>query len=238
MVLKSGQPDLVLQPYWLMAIPASLYLLLGLLMAGPNWRWPVAAAAMGAAQLLLALLMGWGYSAVEGQPRDAYDALAHGLWSFAPGTVLQAGYALAVGAVLVAWLTRPGEEPEPMPDEGDAAEVHLPDLSQAEGPQEAVAMVCALPEVGAALIRQHDALFAAGAWRRDPVAALHRANALLKRTGPGLNTFSCDEAMLLVRWENAHTVALIATTQLPPDLAHELLRGLWAWEMVPEPAPE
>jgi hypothetical protein len=237
MGLKGSQGDVPVEPQWLMGAALALLLVVALVMAGVNWRWPVSYVIMVAAQAFLALLMGWGYSAVEGVSRDAYAAAQHGLWDYLPGTALQIGFAVALGAVAVAWFTR--DTPEPLGQSLSEAEgaPGLPDLAAAEGPPEAVIQACEVAEVGAALLAQDEVIFAAGAWQGDPEAALGRVMALSRVTGPGLNTYNLDGAVLLVRWEGAHVVALTATSHLPADLAHELLRDLWAWEMVADEAP-
>jgi hypothetical protein len=232
--LKGGQPDMPLQPQWLMGAAAGLLVVLALAMGGLSWRWPATLAVMAAGQVLLALMMGWGFSAVEGRPRDAYAALVHGLWDYMPGLLLQVGFAGALGAVAAAWFTQDGLEPGQALAPGDRDGAALPDLGGAEGPQAAVEMACREAGVGAALIAQEETLFGAGAWQRDPRAALDRVLTVARLTGAGLNTFTCGEALLLVHWEGAHCVALLVAAALPADVAHELLRDLWGWEMMPE----
>lgn len=243
MALKGVQGDIPVEPQWLMAADAGLLLVMALTMAGFTWRCPVAFAVMLLAHALLALLMGWGYSAVEGVSRDPYAAVQHGLWNYLPGTALQLGFAIAVGAVAVAWLTGPAQPAPAVPPAPEIAsgEPTLPDLAQADGPAEAVQWVCALPEIGAALLAQDGAVFAAGAWERDPMAALQRTLALARRVGQGLNSYHLNGALLVVRWEGTHVVALLATRALPPETVHQIVRDLWAWEMVadePAGAPE
>ncbi|NPV48728.1 MAG: hypothetical protein HPY69_17450 [Armatimonadetes bacterium] len=243
MALKGVQGDIPVDPQWLMAADVGLLLVMALVMAGFTWRCPVAFGIMLASQALLALLMGWGYSAVEGASRAPYSAIQHGLWDYLPGTALQLGFAVAVGAVVVAWLTGPPQQlsaGHPAAETG-AGEPTLPDLAQADGPAEAVQWACRVAGVGAALLAQDDAVFAAGAWERDPNAALTRTMALARRVGQGLNSYHLDGAVLVVRWEEAHVVALLATSALPPEIVHQLVRDLWAWEMVvddPAAVPE
>lgn len=234
MALKDVQGDIPVEPQWLMAADAGVLLLVSLVMAGLTWRWPAALAVMVASQAFLALLMGWGYSAVEGVSRDPYAAVQHGLWDYLPGTALQLGFAVALGAVLVAWLTDSSPR-TPAESQADEAEgVALPDLAGADGPAAAVSRACEVREVGAALIAQEEAIFAAGAWQRDPAAALARAMSLSRLVGQGLNSYNLDGTVLVVRWEGTHVVALIATSSLSSVAINELVRGLWAWEMVPE----
>jgi hypothetical protein len=236
--LKGGQGDMPVEPQWLMGAAAGLLVILALAMGGLSWRWPATLAVMAAGQLLLALMMGWGFSAGEGYPRDPYAALLHGLWDYLPGLVLQVGFAGALGAVAAAWFTRDRPEADHAPAPGDLDVAALPDLGSADGPEAAVQMACQQPGVGAALIAQEGTALAAGAWQRDPRAAADRVLAVARLTGAGLNTFTCGEALLLVHWEGGHCVALLVAATLPADLAHGLLRDLWGWEMVAEEAEQ
>lgn len=232
LVLKSVQGDLPLDPPWLLAGAAGLYLLLGLLMGGATWRWPLATLVMAAGHAFLAVLMGCGYGAVEGQSRSLYDMAAHGLWDYMPGTVLQIGFAGVLGAVAVAWWTREScTECYVVPPEAEPEVICLPELDPLAQPGDSLARVVAVPEVGAALVGESEALVAAGAWERDPAAALARVRQLSRLTGSGLNTYDLGPARLLVRCEADRCAALLATSKLPTALAHELLRGVWALDL-------
>ena len=234
--LKSGQTDMPLTRLWLMGVIAGLYLLLGLALGGLTWRAPLLLATMAAAHLFMALLMGWGYCAVEGRARIVYEALQHGLWDYLPGTALQIGFAGIFGAVL-ADLLQPGAALEEEPEEPQPALPPLPDLSAAPSQQSAVDLAGSTDGVAGALLAR-GVVVAAGAWQRDPEAALHRVKALSTKAGSGLSSFHFDRASLLVRSEGDGTVALLLREGVGNEWAHDLLKALWAaGERLPFDAP-
>ena len=100
LVLRHAQSDLPVQPTWIMGVLAGLYAVLAVLAEGFTWRSVVLLAALLAAHAFMALLMGWGYSAIEKEPRDIVAAIQHGLWDYLPGTALQFGFACVLGIVL------------------------------------------------------------------------------------------------------------------------------------------
>ncbi|MEN6305037.1 MAG: hypothetical protein ABFD96_20055 [Armatimonadia bacterium] len=226
LVLKANQQDLPLQPTWLMAIPVVLYVLVQAIAQGPTAGALLGVVIMIVAHLFLALLMGLGYSAVEGQPRAAYGALQSGLWAYVPGTALQFAFACLTGLVFAAWHTNRPASVVQSPEEAPQP-VLLPDLQQAPTAAAAVATAAAVPGVGAALLASADVV-AAGAWERDPDAALARIQSLASRTGHGLNSVSLDRVCLLVRSEPGKLAALLVGSELSRPAGHDLLRDLWA----------
>lgn len=224
--LKAAQQDMPVQPVWVMGVLAGLYVVLGLLAEGLTWRTAVLVAAMPVMHLFMALLMGWGYAAVEGQPRGLVGALQHGLWDYLPGTALQFGFACMLGIVIDVWL-----EPVPEHEEAEAEEIPapepLPEVGQAGNLAEAVGRLMAAPGVAAALAAADD-VQAAGVWERDPQGALQRVLAVTSRSGEGLNTLSLDAVSLLTRAEGGQVAALLVGREIEQTQAHELLRQLWA----------
>lgn len=224
--LKAAQQDMPVQPVWVMGVLAGLYVVLGLLAEGFTWRTAVLVAAMPLTHLFMALMMGWGYAAVEGQPRGVVEALQHGLWDYLPGTALQFGFACMLGIVLDVWL-----EPVPEREEPEAEEVParrpVPEIAQADSLADALSRLVAVPGVAAALAGADD-VQAAGVWERDPQAALQRVLGVTSRSGAGLNTLSLDAVSLLTRAEDGQVAALLVGRDIEQTQAHELLRQLWA----------
>lgn len=228
--LKAAQADMPMQPQWIMGALVGLYLVLALLAEGFRWRSPVLLAAMLAAHAFTALLMGWGYSAVEGHPRAFVPALQHGLWDYLPGTALQFGFACLVGIVLDMWL-------EPRPDvsaedaAGDEAALPalepLPDLGGAADLPAALQAAVSLRGIAGALAAATEPL-AAGVWAGDPAAAWRRVRAIVARGGAGLHSVPLGEVSLLVRSEEGRVAALLVTGEVGQPAAHEVLRQLWA----------
>lgn len=239
LTLKGRPGAMPLEPSWLLAAAGGVYVVLGLLLGGATWRWPAVTLIMAATHALMALLMGYGYGAIEGQGRAPYEALAHGLWDYLPGTVLQVGFAGALGAVAVAWWTRtPCTECYVVPPETEPEVICLPDLDPLAPPAESLAQVVAVEGVGAALAAEGAALVGAGAWARDPQAALARVRRLARLTGAGLNTYDLGPTRLVVRCEDDRCAAVLTTVKLPTALAHELLRGVWSLDLALLPPPE
>lgn len=226
--LKAAQADMPVEPPWIMGALAGLYLVLAMLAEGCRCQSLVVLAAMLAAHAFMALLMGWGYAAVEGQPRGLVPALQHGLWDYLPGTALQFGFACLVGIVLDVGLesAQQAEEPEPEPKTVPPP-TPGPDLSAAADLHAAVAAVAGFAGVAGALAAAETPL-AAGVWARDPQAAWQRVQAMVKRSGAGLHALRLDRASLLIRSEEGHTAALLVTDALDQQAAHEVLRQLWA----------
>ena len=223
--LKGGQADMLLEPPWLMGAVAGLYLLLALGLGGVSWRWPVLFLAMIAAHLFMALLMGWGYSAVEGESRTLYQAAGHGLWDYAPGTALQIGFAGVLGSVLAALLQPQAQWSASVPGLGPAPPA-LPDLSGAADVQAAVDLACEAEGVAGALL-SGEAVVGGGIWQRDPEGALARVRAVSSKAGSGLSSFHFDQAGLIVRSEEERTAALLVGGEVKNEAAHDLLKGLW-----------
>lgn len=209
MALKAAQESMPLQPTWVMGLLAGLYAVLACTAAGFTWRAPVLLAAMAAAHALLALLMGWGYAAVDGTPRDAYAALTEGLWNYVPGTALQFGFACVLGIVLEAHLER---EPAGAADDDDEeapwAPMEFPDFALCTDLQSAVDAAVGVPAVSGALLLVGETV-GGGIWQRDPASARGRVEALVGRTGTGLNSFTLDHVNLLTRSENGRLAAVI-----------------------------
>lgn len=227
LALKSGQADMPLEPTWILGAVAGFYALLALGLGGASWRWPATFGIMAAGHAVLALLLGWGYAAVGGQALDAYGALVHGLWDYLPGTALQVGFAGVLGTVAAAWLTAPCASVCMIIDGPEPELICLPDLDGL-APAEAVQAACGLPPVGAALVSRGDLIAAAGAWGTDPATSRTRLASLKQVTGSGLETLTWDGATLILRSEEDALAAVLVTAQLPGELAHELLRRLWA----------
>lgn len=225
--LKSAGQDMPLQPLWVMAGLFGLYIALAAVATGWSWRLPVTVLAMIAAQAILALLMGYGYSALEGQGRAMYDALLHGLWDYVPGTALQFAFACFVGIALAAQL---GREPSPAVATVEDEETgELPDLTELE-PQAALSKLTAVPGVAGALLADGAQLAASGVWEDDPGAALERVQALAKLLGAGLNSCPLAQVNLLLRNADGRLAALLVTPETTQQQAHALLRALWAVE--------
>jgi hypothetical protein len=233
LALKSSQGDVLLEPHWLMAIPALLYVGLGLALGGLTWRWPVLTALMASLQVLAALLLGWGYSAMEGAAREPYDALVHGLWEYAPGTALQVGWACFAGAVLAAWL-----QPAPVTGEEEVAPVAeapaLPSFPQSASPTVLCERAAAVPGVAAVVIATEGSVAGGGVWERDPLAALQRLRVLRRKCGEGLQTVPLGETVLVWRCEGPHLIALLTRPTVQPEVLYGLLRALW--EATDDPA--
>lgn len=226
LVLKANQQDLPLQPTWLMGVPFAVYFVIQMIAQGITGGAFLGVLLMALAHVFMALLMGLGYSAVEGQPRTVYEALQSGLWAYTPGTALQFAFSCLTGVVLAAWhanhpetlVASPCDDPEPL---------FLPNLQEAPTLAAAVSLAAGVPGVGAAMLSS-SALVASGAWERDPEAALARIEALGSRTGHGLNSISLDCVWLLVRSEPGKIAALLVGSQVSRPCAHDLLRDLWA----------
>lgn len=233
LALKSGQGDVLLKPEWLMAIPAALYVGLGLALGGLSWRWPVLTVLMACLQVLAALLLGWGYSALEGAARGPYDALVHGLWEYVPGTVLQVGWACFAGAVLAAWL-----QPEPVtgetPGEPLAEVPALPSFPREASPTVLCEKAAKVGGVAAVVIATEGSVAGGGVWERNPLAALQRLRVLRRKCGEGLQTVPLGETVLVWRCEGDHLIALLARPKVVPEVLYGLLRALWEATDEPE----
>jgi hypothetical protein len=224
--LKAAQQDMPLEPLWIMGVLVGLYVVLAGLAGGLTWRFPVVLSAMLAAHAVMALLLGWGYAAVEGRALDAYQALVHGLWNYIPGTALQFAFACIVGITLQGQL-EPREELEGCEEAPEEALfVQTVDLSTAQDAQSAVNALTAVPQVPGALLAGAD-VFGGGIWERDPAGALARVQALLSLTGAGLNSFPLSQANLLTRTQSGQVAALLVTDEVDRETAHALLRELW-----------
>jgi hypothetical protein len=225
-VLKAAQENMPLEPLWLMGALIGLYVVLAFTAGRLTWRTPVVLASMLIGHAVMALLMGWGYAAVEGVGRAASAALVHGLWDYMPGTALQFGFACVLGIIVDAALETivPAVQAEE-DDEGFSIE-DVPDLSILSDAQTAVTALSAIPGVGAALLAGATA-HGGGVWESDPLAAASRVRALLSRTGAGLNAFPLGQVNLLARNENGHAAAILVTDAIGQQLAHALLRELW-----------
>jgi hypothetical protein len=227
--LKAAQQDMPVQPQWLLGALAGLYVVLAGLAEGLTWRAAVLLGAMLAAHALMALLMGWGYAAVEGEPRALAAALQHGTWDYLPGTALQFGFACLTGIVLDVWLEpleeEEGEEAEEVEAEAEAAPG--PDLSAAADMAAGLELAVGVPGVAGALYAAGESL-AAGVWARDPQAALQRVQAVVTRSGAGLNSLPLEAVSLLTRSEEGRVAALLVTPEIEQPAAHDLLRQLWA----------
>lgn len=224
--LKAAQQDMPLYPTWIMGVLAGLYLVLAVTAGGLTWRMPVVLVGMLAAHALTALLMGWGYAAVEGQGRDAYQALVHGLWNYIPGTALQFGFACILGIALQGQLERAGEQEDHEEEEPTGLLLPVPDLTNVESAQTAVNALTFIPQVPGALLAGAG-VFGGGIWQRDPAAALGRVQALLSLTGAGLNSLPLSEATLLTRMQHGQVAALLVADEVDRQTAHALLRELW-----------
>lgn len=239
--LRAVQQDMPVNPPWILGVLAALYAVLALLAEGFTLRSLTLLGAMLVSHLFMALLMGWGYSAVENEPRAFVPAAQHGLWDYLPGTALQFGFACLVGIVLDAWLEPQLEESVDEADEGDAAEpdAELPDLAAAADVPAALALAVTVPGVAGALVSAGEPQ-AAGIWARDPQAAHQRLDAITSHAGAGLNSIPLDAVSLISRAENGHLAALLVTRAQDPAGAHALLRGLWTVlerETAAAPAP-
>ena len=230
LILKSSQGDVLLQPHWLMAIPGVLYIGLGLALGGLSWRWPTITLSMGLLHLLSALLMGWGYSALEGAARRPCEALVHGLWEYAPGTALQAGWACFATVVLSGWLyPKPAESDstDELVAELTAAPAALPSLPRHCSPSTLCQRAATVPEVAGVLITGEGSAAGGGIWEGDPLAALQRVRALRQQCGDGLQTIPLGETVLMWRCEGARLIALLAGSQVSVEVLSGLLRKLW-----------
>jgi len=226
-VLKAAQENMPLEPLWLMGVLVGLYVVLAFTAGQLTWRTPVVFASMLLGHAVLALLMGWGYAAVEGAGRGAYEALVHGLWDYMPGTALQFGFACVLGIIVDAQLetvVSPVADEETEDEEFRIEDV--PDLSSLSDAQTAVRALSAIPGVGAALLAGAQ-VHGGGVWESDPAAAWSRVRALVARTGAGLTSFPLGQVSLLARSENGHTAAILVTEAIGQQLAHALLRELW-----------
>lgn len=229
--LRSAQDAMPVEPQWLLAVLGGLYVVLAFAAGQFTWRAPALLASMLLAHLVMALLMGWGYAAVEGHPRTGLQALVEGLWRYLPGTALQFGFACIMGIILDAHLLGAAEEESEAPAEALPPGVPaLPDLSAAADTATALAAAAACPGVAAVLLCRspEGATLGAGVWERDPAAALGRVRALLVATGSGLNSFALGSVNLVTRSENGHVAALLADGRLNQQTAHALLREVWA----------
>ncbi len=224
--LKAAQADMPMQPTWIMGALAGLYLVLALLAEGFHWRSLVLLAAMALAHAFTALLMGWGYAAVEGHPRALIPALQHGLWDYLPGTALQFGFACLVGIALDVRLEPGVEDAEEEPEEPEAEPAPGPDLSGAADLPAVLAAAVACVGVAAALVAA-DTVQAAGVWAGDPQAAWRRVQAMVARGGTGLHSLPLGEVSLLIRSEDGRTAAVLVTAELDQPGAHDILRQLW-----------
>ena len=227
--LKAAQQDMPVQPVWILGALVALYVVLAGLAQGLAWRALALLGAMLAAHAFMALLMGWGYAAVEGSPRALVPALQHGLWDYLPGTALQFGFACLLGIVLDVWLEpqpeEAADEAEPEPEAAPSAEP-FPDLSAAADVAAGLERTVAVPGVAAALYAAGEPL-ATGIWARDPQAALRRVQSVVTRGGAGLNTLPLQTVSLVTRAEDGKTAALLVTAELTQPAAHDLLRQLW-----------
>jgi len=226
--LKAAQQDMPVQPSWVLGILAALYAVLAVLAEGFVWRSFVLLGAMLAAHAFMALLMGWGYAAVEGTPRAFLPALEHGLWDYMPGTALQFGFACLLGIVLDVWLEPRQQEalPEAAPEPEPAGQP-APDLSGAADMAAGLELAASVPGVAGALYAASEAQ-AAGVWARDPLAARQRVQAVVARSGAGLNTLALEAVSLVTHAEDGQVAALLVTAALDQAAAHDLLRQLWA----------
>jgi len=225
-VLKAAQENMPLQPLWLMGALVGLYLVLAVAAGQFTWRAPIVFASMLLGHVVMALLMGWGYAAVEGAGRSAYEALVHGLWNYMPGTALQFGFACVLGIIVDAQL-EPVELAAETEGHEEAFSVEdVPDLSTTDDTQTALTALTAIPGVAGALLSGADA-FGAGVWEGDPAAALTRVQALTALTGSGLNSFPLGQVNLLTRSANGNAAAILVTDAVGQHLAHALLRELW-----------
>ncbi|MBU0608944.1 MAG: hypothetical protein KKI08_13750 [Armatimonadetes bacterium] len=225
--LKAAQADMPMQPTWIMGALAGLYLVLALLAEGFHWRSLVLLAAMALTHAFTALLMGWGYAAVEGNPRALIPALQHGLWDYLPGTALQFGFACLVGIALDVRLEPEVEDAEEEAGEPEAEPVLGPELSGAADLPAALAAAVACSGVAGALVAA-DTAQAAGVWAGDPQAAWGRVRAMVARGGTGLHSLPLGDVSLLIRSEDGHTAAILVTAELDQPGAHDILRQLWA----------
>lgn len=237
--LKAAQQNMPVEPTWVMAVLVALYATQAVAAGQGTARALAVFVVMLLSHAIMALLMGWGFAAVEGNGLSGYDALAHGLWDYLPGTALQFGFTCVVGLIVAAQL-EPAEEWE---EEEPSAFVdeELPHLAEIDGPQAAVAILCAVPGISGAILTDGVA-HAGGVWEGDPQAALSRIRAVASRTGAGLNSFPLDRVNLLVRTEDTRTAALLLDAAIDQPTAHALLRELWkvgerAWPPL-EPAAE
>jgi hypothetical protein len=228
--LKAAQADMPMQPQWIMGALVGLYLVLALLAEGFHWRSPALLAAMLAAHAFTALLMGWGYSAVEGQARAFVPALQHGLWDYLPGTALQFGFACLVGIVLDMWL----EPRAGAPEDGASADEAvlpvleaLPELAGAADLPAALEAAVSVCGIAGALVAADEPM-SAGVWAGDPRAASQRVRAIAARGGAGLYSVPLGDVSLLVRSEDGRVAALLVTGEVGQPAAHEVLRQLWA----------
>jgi hypothetical protein len=224
--LKAAQQDMPLDPVWIMGALAGLYVVLAAIAGGLTWRFPVVLVAMLASHAVTALLMGFGYAAVEGRALDAYQALIHGLWNYIPGTALQFGFACILGITLQGQLEPVEEQDECEEEPEEALSLQVVDLTAAQDAQSAVNALTVVPQVAGALLAEAG-VYAGGIWERDPAAALARVQALLSRTGAGLNSFPLSQANLLTRTQHGVVAALLVTDEMEQQAAHALLRELW-----------
>lgn len=222
--LKSAQENMPIEPTWIMGILVALYASLAVGAALLTARALAVFAAMLLTHAVMALLMGWGYAAVEGTGLGGYAALVHGLWDYLPGTALQFGFACVAGMIVAAQL-EPDEECEAEEPCG-AADEHLPRLAELDDPQAAVEALCAVPGISGAMLADGVA-YGGGVWGSDPGAALGRVRAVASRTGAGLNSFPLDQVNLLVRTEGTWIAAIMLDAAIEQPTAHALLRELW-----------
>ena len=225
-VLKAAQENMPLEPLWLMGALVGLYLVLAFTAGQLTWRTPVVFVSMLLGHVVMALLMGWGYAAVEGVGRTASEALVHGLWNYMPGTALQFGFACVLGIIVDAQLETIKIVVEAEEDEEEFSIADVPDLSSLSDAQTAVTALSAIPGVAGALLSGAHAC-GGGVWESDPLAASSRVQALLSRTGAGLSAFPLGQANLLARSESSHAAAILVTEAIGQQLAHALLRELW-----------
>ena len=237
--LKAAQQNMPLEPLWLMGVLVALYGALAVGAALFTLRTLAVFCAMLLSHAVMALLMGWGYAAVEGTGLGGYQALVHGLWDYMPGTALQFGFACVVGMITAAQL-EPLEEPTE--EEPAALDEGFPRLAEIADPQAAVEALCTAPGIAGALLAD-GVVHGGGVWAPDPQGALARVQAIASRTGAGLNSLPVGQVNLLVRTEGTWTAALLLDAALDQPTAHALLRELWqvgerAWGGAAAPAAE
>lgn len=232
LILKAAQTDMPLQPPWIMGIVAGLYIVLALVAQGLSGRAILLLGAMIAVHGVFALLMGWGYSAVEGIPRAFLAAWQHGLWNYLPGTALQFGYACFVAIMLDLWLEAQSETHAPScaaPDVEEAEDIlYFMDIAQAPDISAALGVAASIPGIAGVLAANESLAMATGVWAADPIGAWQRVQGLARHLGNGRASVPLGEALLLFHMQEKAVVAMLISSQITPVAAHYVLRELWS----------
>lgn len=232
LILKAAQANMPLQPPWIMAVIVCLYVSLALIAQGFSMRAFLLLGAMIAAHSVFALLMGWGYSAVEGVPRAWLAAWQHGLWNYLPGTALQFGFACFVAIMLDLWLDAQSVTHTPSCATLDAEDsddiAYDLDIAQAPDLSAALGLAASIPGIAGVLAANESLALASGIWAADPIGAWKRVHGLAQHFGNGLDSLPLGEALLLFHMQDKAVVAMLISSQITPVAAHNVLRELWS----------